>query len=150
MAPSILDMGNNDKGDTWQSDSGKGKGGSEKKFTIGKTDTVEKWSGDEGEEQCFGPVGIDGVFSKLAEAEDQLGVKAQSCLEKLPVGKAAELMDRVVSKGETIKNPDKYVTGAVSKIEKSIAAERARIEADVATKAGEKAAEEPAEVTEEI
>jgi len=54
----------------------------------------------------------------------------------------AELMERVVSKGETIENPDKYVTGAVSKIEKSIAAERARLEADVVTKAGEKAAEE--------
>ena len=30
------------------------------------------------------------------EAQDQFGVKSQSYLEKLPVGKAAELMDKIV------------------------------------------------------
>jgi len=67
-------------------------------------------------------VEISGVFSKLPEAEDKLSGKAQDSLEKLPVGHAAELMEKVINKGESIKNPDKYVTAAVNRWEKTTAA----------------------------
>ena len=86
------------------------------------------------------------MFSKLAEAEDQLGVKAQSCLEKLPVGKAAELVDKVVTKGKTITNPDKFVTAAANKYEKQLAIEVAKSEATTSEEgkgAGPARAEEP-------
>ncbi len=73
-------------------------------------------------------VEIAGVFSRLAEAEDKLGGKAQSSLEKLPVGHAAELMEAVVTKGEAIKNADKYVTAAANRWEKAAADEKAAAE----------------------
>ena len=37
----------------------------------------------------------------------ELSGRAQGCLEKLPVGHAAELMETVASKGEAIKNPNR-------------------------------------------
>ena len=62
-------------------------------------------------------VEVAGVFALISGAEEKLGEKAQAAISKLPIGHAAELMETVVSKGEAIKNPDRYVTAAVNRWE---------------------------------
>ena len=64
------------------------------------------------------------MFAQISGAEERLGEKAQAAISKLPIGHAAELMETVVSKGEAIKNPDRYVTAAVNRWEKAAADEK--------------------------
>ena len=55
----------------------------------------------------------------MAKAEGELDKKAQKALEKMGVGPAAKLMERVTEKSGRIKNVKRYVMGAAKKKEKN-------------------------------
>ena len=56
------------------------------------------------------------VLAELARKEEELDPAAQQCLEKLGPAKAAELLQKVVSKGGQIRNPSRYVARAAKSI----------------------------------
>ena len=63
-------------------------------------------------------VEVAAIFNGLATAEAKLGKETQERLEKMGRGPAAELLGRVMDKGEKIRNPDKYIVTAANRADR--------------------------------
>jgi len=58
---------------------------------------------------------INGMFKGFAEAEESLNDEAQKALGGIGRGNAAELMGKVIDKGDGIRNPSRYVITAANR-----------------------------------
>ena len=65
---------------------------------------------------------VAGMFREMAEVEDGLDEKAQSALEDMGCGPAAELLQKVVDRGGRIRDHSKYVVAAAKRAGKDQAA----------------------------
>ena len=75
-------------------------------------------AGQEKEDRAQQPqtTAVDGVFTKIVEAEDKLDERAQAHLSQLPVAAAAELMSNVAD-NHRVRNASGYVVKAVRNME---------------------------------
>ena len=65
-----------------------------------------------------GELTLAGIFRDLADAEDGLNPKAQGILAGMGRGPAAELLGRVVDRGNVIRDPSRYVVASANKAAK--------------------------------